>query len=111
MNLAETTNAARVQATSATFTGPDATRFYVQFSNNCLHQTFFQGNSCSFGIAMHAAPPGTYTANLEVTNDGNTSPLSHPAERNPVGQVEAHRQPGGGRLRRGRCRPRARADH
>ena len=78
VNLAETTNVARVHVAFATFTGPDAARFYVQFGENCVHQAYFPGNSCSFGIAMHAAPPGTYTAALEVTNDGNTSPLVIP---------------------------------
>lgn len=68
----------QVRTTSWSFTGPDAARFYIQYGDNCLHQTFFSGNFCTTGIAMHAAPPGTYTAQLEVVNDGTASPLVIP---------------------------------
>ena len=68
----------QLQTTSWTITGPDASRFYVQWGDNCFHQGFGPGNTCNAGIGMHAADPGTYHAQLEIGNDGTQSPLVVP---------------------------------
>ena len=50
----------------------------MQWGDNCFHQGFWPGNTCNAGIGMHAADPGTYQAQLEVSNDGTQSPLVVP---------------------------------
>jgi Abnormal spindle-like microcephaly-assoc'd, ASPM-SPD-2-Hydin len=69
---------AGVQTSSATITGPDASAFYVAYGQNCFDQFFFPSNSCGVGIGLQAPGPGTYTAQLEVTSDGNPNPLVVP---------------------------------
>ena len=68
----------QLQSTSWAFTGPDAARFYVQWGDNCFHQGFGPGSTCNAGIGMRASDPGTYQAQLEVSNDGTQSPLVVP---------------------------------
>ncbi len=62
--------------TGRTFTGPDAAAFYVAYGDNCATTQFYgPGNTCSIGIGFNPPGPGTFTAQLEITNDGTTSPL------------------------------------
>jgi hypothetical protein len=68
----------QLQTTSWASTGPDASRFYIQWGDNCFHHGYWPGNTCGVGIGRHAAPPGTYRAQIEVTNDGTESPLVIP---------------------------------
>jgi hypothetical protein len=78
LSLTNVSGTAQVHAAAYAFTGPDASRFYLQFGDGCFNQTYFPGNTCFAGIAMHAARPGTYQAQLEVTNDGTVSPVVIP---------------------------------
>jgi hypothetical protein len=71
-------NDASVQTSSATITGLGASAFYIAWGSNCFAQFYYPGNSCGFGIGFQAPAPGSYTAQLEVTNDGTSSPLIVP---------------------------------
>jgi hypothetical protein len=69
---------AGVRTSSATITGPGASAFYVAYGSNCFNQFFYPNNGCGLGIGFQAPAPGSYTAQLEVTSDGDPSPLVVP---------------------------------
>lgn len=69
---------AGVQTSSATITGPGAAAFYLAYGSNCFDQFFYPNNSCGLDIGFQAPAPGSYTAQLEVTSDGNPSSLVVP---------------------------------
>jgi hypothetical protein len=69
---------AGVQTSSAMITGRGASAFYVAYGSNCFNQFFYPNNGCGLGIGFQAPAPGSYTAELEVTSDGNPNPLVVP---------------------------------
>jgi hypothetical protein len=69
-------SAAAVTATSAEITGADAAFFSIDY-NGCSF-TLNPGNGCSVGVRFNPTGPGSKTAQLELTNDGTSSPLVIP---------------------------------
>jgi len=59
-----------------TITGPDAGFFSIGF-NGC-NFTMNPGNGCSIGVSFNPTGPGTKNAQLEIANDGTSSPLILP---------------------------------
>ncbi|MGZ4173323.1 MAG: choice-of-anchor D domain-containing protein [Solirubrobacteraceae bacterium] len=75
----QNSNDAGTQTTSATITGPDASRFYIAWGQNCTNQQYGPGSSCGMGIGFN--PPngaGTFRAQLELDSDSLSGPLLVP---------------------------------
>jgi hypothetical protein len=62
-----------VSPVTATVTGADASDFTVAY-NGC-NFFVYPASSCIVNLAFQAAAPGTYTAQLELSNDGTTNPV------------------------------------
>jgi hypothetical protein len=62
---------------NASISGPDAGAFSVTDSN-CNGNFMQPGNGCNIGVQFNPAGPGTYTAELEITNDGAVDPVVVP---------------------------------
>jgi Cep192 domain 4 len=71
---------AGVQASSVTFTGPQASAFYLAYGDNCLTQFLYPNNTCDLGIGFQASAPGTYAAQLEISSDGNPPSIVIPLQ-------------------------------
>ena len=70
---------AGTQATSGTITGPDASRFYIAYGQNCTNQQYGPGNACGMGVGFNPPNgPGTFHAQLEISSDSLSSPLIIP---------------------------------
>lgn len=65
-----------VASTTATIAGPDAAAFSIGF-NGCQF-VMNPGNNCSVGVNFNPSGPGTYNAQLELSNDGTVNPLIIP---------------------------------
>jgi hypothetical protein len=63
---------------SATITGPDASAFNLAWGSNCFNQFFYPFNSCGIGVGFQPPGPGSYSAQLEITNDGTATPIVVP---------------------------------
>lgn len=75
----ENSNDAGTQATSGTITGPDASRFYIAYGENCTNQQYGPGNGCGMGVGFNPPNgPGTFHAQLEISSDSLSSPLIIP---------------------------------
>ena len=75
----QNSNDAGTQATSATITGPDASRFYIAWGQNCGFQQYGPGQGCGMGIGFNPPNgPGTFHAQLELSSDSLSSPLIVP---------------------------------
>lgn len=59
----QNSNDAGTQVTSYTITGPDASRFYIAYGQNCTNQQYGPGNQCGMGVGFNpptaraASPP------------------------------------------------------
>ena len=75
----QNSNDAGTQATSGTITGPDASRFYIAYGQNCTNQQYGPGNGCGMGVGFNPPNgPGTFHAQLEISSDSLSSPLIIP---------------------------------
>ena len=75
----QNSNDAGTQATSGTITGPDASRFYIAYGQNCANQQYGPGNGCGMGVGFNPPNgPGTFHAQLEISSDSLSSPLIIP---------------------------------
>jgi hypothetical protein len=75
----QNSNDAGTQATSATITGPDASRFYIAWGQNCTSQQYGPGWGCGMGIGFNPPNgPGTFHAQLVLSSDSLSSPLIVP---------------------------------
>jgi hypothetical protein len=75
----QNSNDAGTQATSTIITGPDASRFYIAWGQNCSSQQYRPGWICGMGIGFNPPNgPGTFHAQLEVSSDSLSSPLIVP---------------------------------
>jgi hypothetical protein len=75
----QNSNDAGTQATSGTITGPDASRFYIAYGQNCTNQQYGPGNGCGIGVGFNPPNgPGTFHAQLEISSDSLSSPLIIP---------------------------------
>ena len=71
--------AAGVQATSATITGPDAAQFYIAGGQYCTTQPYVPSSSCTMTVAFQPPNgPGVFHAQLQISSDGQNSPLIIP---------------------------------
>lgn len=68
-----------VIAEGAAIVGADAGRFNIN-SSNCSGNLLAPGNNCGLNIGFNPGAPGTYTAQLEISNSGSVSPLVVPLE-------------------------------
>lgn len=68
-----------VVAENATISGPGAARFNVNFSS-CNGNLLPPGSNCSVNVQFNPIAAGTFTASLEVQNDGTLSPVVIPLE-------------------------------
>ncbi len=70
---------AGVQATSMTITGPDAARFYISGGQNCTNQSYPAGGMCNVQIQFNPPNgPGIFHAQLQISSDSQSSPLTVP---------------------------------
>ncbi len=77
----QNSNDAGTQTTSATITGPDASRFYIAWGQNCTNQQYGPGNGCGMGVGFNPPNgPGTFHAQLEISSDSLSSPLIIPLD-------------------------------
>jgi hypothetical protein len=75
----QNSNDAGTQATSATITGPDASRFYIAGGQNCITQQYGPGSLCGMNVGFNPPNgPGSFHAQLELTSDSASSPLIIP---------------------------------
>ena len=75
----QNSNDAGTQASSGTITGPDASRFYIAYGQNCTNQQYGPGNGCGMGVGFNPPNgPGTFHAQLEISSDSLSSPLVIP---------------------------------
>lgn len=75
----QNSNDAGTQTTSATITGPDASRFYIAYGQNCTNQQYGPGDGCGMGVGFNPpSGPGTFHAQLEISSDSLGSPLIIP---------------------------------
>jgi hypothetical protein len=62
----------------ATITGADASDFAVSY-NGCIYP-IYPTSTCMVNVTFQAGAPGTYTAQLELQNDGTTTPVIVPLQ-------------------------------
>jgi hypothetical protein len=75
----QNSNDAGTQTTSATITGPDATRFYIANGQNCTNQQYGPGNGCGMGVGFN--PPtvrATSTPNSKSAATASAARSSSP---------------------------------
>ncbi len=70
----QNSNDAGTQTSSGTITGPDASRFYIDYGQNCTNQQYGPGNGCPMGVGFNPPNgPGTFHAQLEISSDSLAS--------------------------------------
>ena len=82
-----------VIAEGATITGANAANFSIN-SSGCNGNFLAPGNNCGLGIQFNPGGPGTYVAQLEITNSGTASPLLVPLEVTALNGPKAVVTPG-----------------
>jgi len=70
-------SATAVLSEGSTIAGPDAGNFNIN-SSNCNANLLQPGNSCSISVQFNPPGPGTFTAQLEIGNDGAVDPVIVP---------------------------------
>ncbi len=82
-----------VIAENTTISGPDAGLFNINFSS-CNGNLLQPGTNCSVNVQFNPSAAGTFTASLEIQNDGTANPVVIPFEATALAGPKAVITPG-----------------